>query len=1466
MPEAIFAPDSIDTLIASRLPAWLVRSQPERIRALHQALHRQQVASHSLAARLSSIPDLAAYAAPLLMRALSEAGVANADVQASHVTVNHTQIVPSPAATLPVQRVVSTSTQSLLAAALHNFHLSETQPSLLRQGRLENAQGQRLSLSLEQFAALCRRLDLGGGYQALLNTQLRPSDQPADAPGERRQALASLFEESFRAHLDVAVRLARLKDELDERSYLQMVPIASFNPIVPPLAGIVRPRQLYLLGKCMRGIVAVEARPTEDAEVEAVIAWIPGDPQGEMSRHASWQALYDMIALRLRGRDYRQFFLRFVSERDRPGFFSVLAGLLKTSKWGRTVELDGRNTQIAIPLFEHLRAQRIDTLLDDARVLAVATDEEDEADRRQRLQGYLSGGLDLLGLIGMFVPVLGEVMLAVGAVQLVDQVYEGYQDWRLGDRQEALGHFFGVAETIALGAVMATGGNALAGAFKRAAFVDNLAPSVSDSASVMLNERSLSAFRLPALDEPFGQKIQVGDRWRLRVQENVYTVSEDAQEHAWRVTHPNRSGTAAPLLEHNGSGGWRHAFELPQEWQGSTYLLQRLSSQFAAVSDAAADDLLLCTGFNEEQLRGLHVEGAAAPARLLDAFDRYQAHDQHPELQGEAFEQHMQAREKTPNADESVVMRDFPGLSLRATREILVSATAQHITELGRSGRVPLSLAERARWHLYDARLDRACAGLCQRAAVNADTRRLAVGLIERIAPWTDVRVEIYDGGLDRTPSLQSSAPATASARRILATGQGYQLLDGPRAVHALASDSLLRALWLSMDDEQLAQLSPADSGELQLADLLLHQASADRAQAAKHIGMAPVGVGVRLPRRLGDGRFGYPLSGRPGNGRQACRRGIHQIFPTMTDTQLEHYLLPLINQHVDLWQHYSQLQRQLTLLRSSLRDWRGHWSNPLRALRRRRVATALRRCWRRKLVGLDGEYELMIEGEWINTLPELPTGLSFDHVRRLSLRNMDLREIDADFLGRFPNLVELDLADNRLMIVPEGLEQLRQLRRLDLSRNRIVLDPAGERRLQALSRLHTLNLSYNPLLRPPAVEGLRFLRLFSLRGCNLQDLPHSPQELPWRSLVDYRDNRLREVRAELQALGSSLQRMVLHDNPLNEESRVALEAARGASIPRQGIARAHQANNDAVLAEWLGNDTSNRRARRTSLWNRLSSEAGSADLFRFLADFTRTEEFGYSTWDYRDRVWHILEACEQHESLRWFVFNETGGARTCEDRLLLILSQLEVGMLGHQVVVEQADAQVERRLVELGRGLYRLDEVDRIAAAHTQALHEADRQAMARLEGAQAGQSPSTLVDEIETRLFYRVRLARRLGLPEQPRRMHYPGSARVTVGDIDNAEREILQAESVQAVVDSLAERPFWDGHVQQRHSADFAALADPFHAQLEGAQALSSAGTISEEQYLQRANNLMLALQAAERQLRHSLAETACQRWLQ
>ena len=164
-----------------------------------------------------------------------------------------------------------------------------------------------------------------------------------------------------------------------------------------------------------------------------------------------------------------------------------------------------------------------------------------------------------------------------------------------------------------------------------------------------------------------------------------------------------------------------------------------------------------------------------------------------------------------------------------------------------------------------------------------------------------------------------------------------------------------------------------------------------------------------------------------------------------------------------NLWDHYLQLQRQLEALRETLRQWQAEWQTPIDAIRRRRVADTLRRSWRRKLVDGNDQYELTIDGEHIEALPTLPVGLDYQHVRRLTLRNMHLPAIDASFLRLFPNVVDLDLSGNRLTQVPEGIEVLTQLRRVNLGNNLISLDQAGSQRLQPLQRLDTLILSYNP-------------------------------------------------------------------------------------------------------------------------------------------------------------------------------------------------------------------------------------------------------------------------------------------------------------------------------------------------------------------------------------------------------------------
>ncbi|BBH47753.1 NEL-type E3 ubiquitin ligase domain-containing protein [Pseudomonas sp. KU43P] len=1293
-----FPSDSVDALIARQLPAWLTSAQPEHLRKLHRALSQQQECAEQLKRIFARLPALDQFAMPLLDQALRDIGVEVPDVRRMQVRITQELALSTAAPRLPVPTQTFRSRQSLLAAALHNFHADDTQPMLRRQAILVDAQGQPLSLDFQSFARCCRQLDLGGRYQTLIGQVLQPKDRPGSPKGMAGASIERLMETNLRLQLEAAVRLAALKGVLSHATYLQLLPLIAAAPTVPALPGRVTAYHLNLLGKPIVGALALGIHAAQADTPSCIVLWLPQDPLATLSQHASWEDLQAALVQRLRGSGYRRYFARFVRERDRPAFDLNLGVQLGVER----AELDIRHFAIESEVFACLRSRQIDKLLDDAGMLAVPTAQEDLLERHLRLQAMAGAGLDLLNLAALFVPVLGEVMLAVAAVQVADEVYEGYRDWQLGDRQGALDHAFGVAlgvsESLLLGGAMVAGKAVL----KRIEFVDELVPELRGAS-------------------------------RLRLAQGE-TLVHDLRDHG-------------PLL---------------RQWDGA----------LADDSDGTAEVLLQSTGMRLDQLRRLHLEGAPAPARLLDLRDRYLALRENPALQAHALDLHLANLQGAPSAEQAVLLRDFPGLSVRGAAEILEQASTAQRDSLLDNARVPLALAERARWYVRDSRLDRACLGLHMAEASNADTARLALGLTGPTAPLPEA---------------------------------GEQM-----------------RIWQA------------------------NHASEHREQAAALLGMAPVGAGIRPPRRFADGRLGYPLSGRAGSSRQAIRRGIQQIFPTLQDTELEVYMLDLMGRDVNLWDHYQQLQTQLSSLRAALDSWQEQGRGLRQMLRRRRVAEALRRCWRRKVVNLADEYVLFIDGERTGELPALPEGVDYGHVRRMTLRGMDLSTLGSDFLNRFGNLVELDLRGNQLTAIPPGLENLSQLRLLDLSSNRIVMDADGNRRLGALTHLQSLDLSFSQLGETPDVSSLIHLRHLHLRATALAELP-APNSLGWQSLADLRENHIRQIREHVDSLRLRVQRLHLHDNPLDEPSARRLDQARGNvhAATRGSAGYRHQSLDASVREIWIGSVRDDLRNDREALWDTLRGEPESADLFRFLADFAVSEDFQEHPGHYRMRIWRLLEACEQHESVRTALFREAGGPRTCDDRLLLMLSQMEISVLVQRGIDNVDVADLERRLVRLGTTLFRLDQVDQEAARHIVRLHE---------RGVSG-------IDDIEVRLCYRVKLAPALELPAQPDTMHYESFAQVTSSDLKRALRAVQAAENAQAVSDSLAERPFWQNHVRDRESQRFEALVEGFQQRLVEAESAASTG--GEQAYLEASNALMHELHAAERELIRTLAREAYER---
>ncbi|MDU9402007.1 NEL-type E3 ubiquitin ligase domain-containing protein [Pseudomonas sp. zfem004] len=1428
---------TVDALIAQRLPSWLAGLPQEQRSALRQALVLQQQAEHRLQQMFGAVTPLEAFAENLLGEAMTLITDEDIDVRGARLlSVWHEPVAPL-VASLPLTWRTHRSEQTLLAAALHNFSEEESRAEAFHAGtHLTDDLGETIkAFKPEQYAWLCRQLDIGGQYQRYLKTHFEPE------AAEPRQQLEQQLEAVHRANFDAAVQLALAKGQLDALSGRQLRPLLSPIPLVALEPALLVPRQLHLLGKRAIGVVTLEVRrdAAPDATLEGVIAWVPGDPHGAVSRHASWNALYRAFAQRFRQPGYPAFFKRFLAQGDHIAFERVLAGLLAEKG---LVELDGRHLDFDGELFVRLRQDQVGKILGDARVLAVPTDDEDRRSRSERLESYLNAGLGLLNLAALFVPGLGLAMLGVAALEIAKEVYEGYEDWRIGDREGALNHLFGVAENVAANALLLAGGVAVGKVLQRVHVVDELVPVVGADGEARLCHPELEGYRVEDSEEDALGEVIDNFTWQhVRTHEGSFAVQPHAASDTWQLRHPQRPAALPVALRDNGAGAWRHALESPQHWQGAR-LLRRLGRDLADIPESTMVQVLETTGFDEARLRRLHLEDAPTPARLLDALERLQLHEQQPALRGDAFDMALTARQAPAGEAARLLRRDFPGLTVRCAEEIAEQASTGQLEQMTRTSRVPLLLAEQARWALRDSRLDRACAGLRQASAMNADGERLAFGLLDTLSPWADgIRVVLHDGQASGPQLLVLGKADALDARRIVKGAGGYQAIaaDG----RALAADnregSLVKALLLHMEPVQHLNLGSVTLSEGQLADALAARAASQREEAARLLGLAPVGGGVRPPVRLGDGRLGYPLSGRAEGGRQALRHALRQIHPELGDAELDAFIAEQLQRQVNLWDHVTELLRQLPQLEQQLATWRRGAIGRSQQVARKRMAKYLLRSWRHQALMLEGEQIYMsIESERVGAMPDLPASVRFDNVTRLTLRNLDLDSLNPAFFGRFGRLQRLDLRGNRLTGLPATLEGLDSLQELELADNRIVLGPENRRRLERLGQLRRLNLNRNPLVAAPRLEGLSRLRHVSLRGTGLTQVPQGLAALAGLEYADLRGNRIVTLDNAFFGLPSrSIERIHLHDNPLDLRSEARLSAFLQAEPHRLRRLVGHTDSTVQNRDAWLQLLEPDDRLLRGIQWDSLMHEPGAADFYQLLADLRATEDFIFHRGDLTARVWRVIESCVGNTGLRERLFELAGHPRTCSDSVALNFSLLEVQSWVYLRTAGQTGPAAERSLQRLGRSLFRLDEVDRAAS------EEIARRAARGIE-----------YDEVEIRLMYRVGLAQSLDLPGQPSNMRFPTSAEVSHRSLVAVRSQVLIAERTPRLMASVAQREFWQTHLRETYAQRFEDTDQPFYEQLEQLQQAA----LPEGEYLSGTSAVAEAREAAMQTLIETLTQ--------
>lgn len=666
------------------IPDWYAALSETQREWLNQDLNAKCHSQNELEKMMAKLQEVEAFAEPLLSAALLERGHA-LDINQVFLRL-YTPVEDSFGRQTSGYRI---KTFSLLQAALHNFEEPEAQPGYFNvasgfftaPNALGHFQAYSTTLKIDEFARLCRALDLGRQYQEHLNTFLRPDDRVAQSV--LRSRYLAHQKDAFKA----AARLALAKGDIGTEDYALLMRVAAGERRIMVGDKQVWYRTPCLMGLRLQGCVLIDPCVKHQYS-DWFIAYIPDDPEHPIKRYESFDAFSQTLTRQLTRyphaspthralagpAEYQVFFSRFVSHKDRPYYFhrfteTVVDGpdepwfyrWLRSEKgafWANllvpdlvrtrfssimgdprhTIEvpLEGPNLDInvhgmkgpwgEVDLWEELYEGMRTRLIEDACTQAIPTANTDAANRSRRLAHYVSIGLLAVGAVSMVVPPLGAVMMLATAGQLLYEVLEGAIELSEGDREAGWSHITDVVENLA---TLAAG--AAAFHFVASPFIENLKAVKLPDGKTRLWKPELTPYEreltLPANSNQDAIGLHRHDgQVVLPMEGKQFVLSEDGATDTYRVQHPKRAQAYQPWVRHNGDGAWLHETDAPRTWEGAT-LMRRLGSSMDGFSDAQLEQIRRVSRVNDDLLRRVHTESEPTPPILLETAQRFRAYD-----------------------------------------------------------------------------------------------------------------------------------------------------------------------------------------------------------------------------------------------------------------------------------------------------------------------------------------------------------------------------------------------------------------------------------------------------------------------------------------------------------------------------------------------------------------------------------------------------------------------------------------------------------------------------------------------------------------------------------------------------------------------------------------------------------------------------------------------------------------------
>lgn len=564
---------SHQSFIQDRLPQWLINADPVKRNALKYLYQQYDRSSRKVAQFMDAIEPADVFAERCLSEAFERTFNQAVDVREALIY----RVWPR-GWRMPLPHYAS-----LLEAALQNYELDEAfaSGSALLRSKLQDAQ---LPITPSAFAAFSRSVDVGQQYQDYLRTTFYPTG--LDLPYEKTSFhVRDLFVTHDRDAFELALLIAELKGEisahtasaLQRYSDAQSTPGASTQPITA--------LSLSLFDIPLDGVQAFQLKPGERC-----VLYVPGDPQCAVLECDDLTALRAALTERFWKRDYHGFFARFVPRQNRRAFFAALekhlfpilpnANLdpnpvlekgesrsfwettfpnprtLWTATLDKNVVLFVKSTEFGGYLYMERYARHVARIRNEAEFIAVPTRVRDQQHKERVASEWLEAGFTVLNVAALFVPGIGELMLVVAGAQLLEETYEGYEAWREGDTEQALEHFFNVAEAVATAVVISKVASVV-----QTPFVDEMIPVKNDQGVTKLWHPDLAPFERPEVtvrpQASSGTGIfEVDGAPHVDIGGVAYEVRFDSARRKWRMAGARGRRGFTPYLERDSHGQW----------------------------------------------------------------------------------------------------------------------------------------------------------------------------------------------------------------------------------------------------------------------------------------------------------------------------------------------------------------------------------------------------------------------------------------------------------------------------------------------------------------------------------------------------------------------------------------------------------------------------------------------------------------------------------------------------------------------------------------------------------------------------------------------------------------------------------------------------------------------------------------------------------------------------------------------